>query len=219
MAGQTILVIEDDPNWQTIFGEIIEDAGFKPKVVTRYHEALTALDEESYALAIVDMSLSELNYDNRDGLKVLKKIAASPEALPAVVVTGYATINLAIETLVELNAVNFFRKDEFDRRKFLQTIKKEAIIKSQPRWQSRHVPASFTQKVEPGVVALLSERELEVLYFLSQGWTNKEIAVELTVSVNTIKKHTQNIFTRLNVNSRAAAVAQALGGEKETRDT
>jgi DNA-binding NarL/FixJ family response regulator len=36
----------------------------------------------------------------------------------------------------------------------------------------------------------------------------------LTVSVNTIKKHTQNIFTRLNVNNRAAAVAQALGGEK-----
>jgi DNA-binding NarL/FixJ family response regulator len=214
MAGQAVLVIEDDPNWQTIFAEIIEDAGFKPKVVSSYHEALAALSGQNYALAVVDMSLSELNYDNRDGLKVLKKIAASPETLPAIVVTGYATVNLAIETLVELNAVNFFRKDEFDRRKFLQTIKKEAVIKSQIAWQSAHVPAGFIQKVEPGVVALLSERELEVLYFLSQGWTNKEIAAELTLSVNTIKKHTQNIFTRLNVNNRAAAVAQALGGEK-----
>jgi DNA-binding NarL/FixJ family response regulator len=214
MAGQMILVIEDDPNWQMIFSEIIEDAGFKPKVVTTYYEALAALNEQNYALAVVDMSLSELNYDNRDGLKVLKTIAAAPEVLPAVVVTGYATVNLAIETLVELNAVNFFRKDEFDRRKFLQTVKKEAIVKSQPAWESAHVPVSFAHKVKPEVAALLSERELEVLYFLSQGWTNKEIAVELTVSVNTIKKHTQNIFTRLNVNNRAAAVAQALGGEK-----
>lgn len=197
-----------------IFSEIIEDAGFKPKVVATYFEALAALSKQNYALAVVDMSLSELNYDNRDGLKVLKKIAAAPETLPAVVVTGYATVNLAIETLVDLNAVNFFRKDEFDRRKFLQTVKKEAIAKSQPAWSSAHVPASFAQKVKPEVAALLSERELEVLYFLSQGWTNKEIAVELTVSVNTIKKHTQNIFTRLNVNNRAGAVAQALGGEK-----
>ncbi|MBI1882520.1 MAG: response regulator transcription factor [Chloroflexi bacterium] len=214
MVTQAILIIEDDPNWQNIFSEIIADAGFGPKVVTTYRDALAALAEQSYALAVVDMSLSELNYDNRDGLRVLKKIAASPEPLPAVVVTGYATVNLAIETLVELNAVNFFRKDEFDRRKFLQTIKKEAIVKKEVIWQSSLVPASFIQRIEPRVMALLSGREMEVLYFLSQGQTNQEIAAELTVTVNTIKKHAQSIFTKLNVNSRAAAVSQALGREK-----
>jgi DNA-binding NarL/FixJ family response regulator len=214
VAGQPILIIEDDPNWQNIFSEIITDAGFEPKVVMTYREALAALAAHTFALAVVDMSLSELNYDNRDGLHVLRQIAASPEPLPAVVVTGYATIDLAIETLAELNAVNFFRKDEFDRRRFYQTIKKETVIKKQFDWQSARVPASFVQKIEPGIVALLSERELEVLYFLSQGQTNNEIAAELTVSINTVKKHTQSIYTKLNVNSRAAAVAQALGRKK-----
>jgi len=57
----------------------------------------------------------------------------------------------------------------------------------------------------------LSEREHEVLTFLTQGYTNKQIANALTVSVNTIKKHVQNIFAKLNVDSRAAAVAKALG--------
>lgn len=214
LAGQAILVIEDDPNWQNIFSEIIADAGFESKVVMNYRDALAALTTQNYALAVVDMSLSELNYDNRDGLRVLRQIAASPEPLPAVVVTGYATVNLAIETLVELNAINFFRKDEFDRRKFFQTIKSEAIVKNRIVWQSALVPATFIQKIESKVMTLLSERELEVLYFLSQGQTNKQIAAELTVTVNTIKKHTQSIFTKLNVNSRAAAVAQALGREK-----
>jgi DNA-binding NarL/FixJ family response regulator len=117
--------------------------------------------------------------------------------------------------LVDLNAVNFFRKEDFDRRKFTQTVKKEAAAKKQVViYQNTHVPASFLQKVEPEIVGKLSERELEVLYLLSQGQTNKQIAVELTVTVNTIKKHTQSIFTKFNVNSRAAAVAQALGREK-----
>jgi GAF domain-containing protein len=57
----------------------------------------------------------------------------------------------------------------------------------------------------------LSEREREVLTLLIQGQTNKEIAETLTVSVNTVKKHVQSIFTKLNVDSRAAAVAKALG--------
>jgi GAF domain-containing protein len=57
----------------------------------------------------------------------------------------------------------------------------------------------------------LSKREREVLSLLIQGQTNKEIAETLTVSVNTVKKHVQSIFTKLNVDSRAAAVAKALG--------
>ncbi len=214
MAGQSILVIEDDPNWQHIYSEIISDAGFEPQVVTSYGEALVALANRHYALAIVDMSLSEMDYANRDGLRVLRQIAAGPEPLPAIVVTGYATVNLAVETLVDLKAVHFFRKDEFDRRKFRQTLAKEAQVIPQVVCESRHIPPSFRQKVQPAVAALLSERELEVLYYLSQGQTNKEIGERLIVTVNTVKKHTQSIFTKLRVNSRAAAVAQALNAKE-----
>ncbi|MBN1992631.1 MAG: GAF domain-containing protein [Anaerolineae bacterium] len=59
----------------------------------------------------------------------------------------------------------------------------------------------------------LSEREREVLTLLIQGQTNKEIADTLIVSVNTVKKHVQSIFAKLEVDSRAAAVAKALGQE------
>ena len=54
--------------------------------------------------------------------------------------------------------------------------------------------------------ALLSERERTVLRLLAQGMTNKAIARALQVSDNTIKFHLKNIFTKLGVSSRAAAV-------------
>jgi LuxR family maltose regulon positive regulatory protein len=55
----------------------------------------------------------------------------------------------------------------------------------------------------------LSERELEVLHFIAAGLTNKQIAQKLFVSLNTIRTHTKNINSKLNVHSRTQAVARA----------
>ncbi|MDH5466069.1 MAG: LuxR C-terminal-related transcriptional regulator [Candidatus Aminicenantes bacterium] len=55
----------------------------------------------------------------------------------------------------------------------------------------------------------LSERELEVLHFIAAGLTNQQIARKLFVSLNTIRSHTKNIHSKLNVHSRTQAVARA----------
>lgn len=64
--------------------------------------------------------------------------------------------------------------------------------------------AAGTPLVEP-----LSERELQVLRFVAAGLSNQEIADRLVVSIRTVKKHAQNIYGRLGVNSRTRAVASA----------
>ena len=55
----------------------------------------------------------------------------------------------------------------------------------------------------------LSERELEVLRLLATDLTGPEIAARLFVSVNTLRTHTKHIFTKLDVNTRRAAVRRA----------
>jgi DNA-binding NarL/FixJ family response regulator len=52
----------------------------------------------------------------------------------------------------------------------------------------------------------LSERENEILILLSQGLDYKEIAQKLSISPNTVKKHTINIYQKLHVNSKAQAL-------------
>lgn len=55
----------------------------------------------------------------------------------------------------------------------------------------------------------LSQRELEVLTFIAEGYSNQEIAEKLFVSINTIKTHIGNIYSKLGVRRRTQAVSKA----------
>jgi DNA-binding response OmpR family regulator/DNA-binding CsgD family transcriptional regulator len=56
----------------------------------------------------------------------------------------------------------------------------------------------------------LTEREAEVLYWISQGKSNPEIGVIIGASAGTVKKHAQSIFAKLGVESRSSAMLTAL---------
>lgn len=70
-----------------------------------------------------------------------------------------------------------------------------------------------TVKIELAIASKLdeplSQRELEVLRLIVEGATNKEIADELVLTVNTVKRHISNIFGKLVVRNRAEAIARA----------
>lgn len=55
----------------------------------------------------------------------------------------------------------------------------------------------------------LTKREMEVLYLISKGNTNQEIAENLFVSLNTVKTHTSRLFDKLNVKNRTQALIKA----------
>jgi two-component system response regulator DegU len=69
----------------------------------------------------------------------------------------------------------------------------------------------FTRTME-GIAAPLTKRETQILTYVAEGNTNKEIAHILTISEQTIKNHVSAILRKLNANDRAHAVALALRG-------
>jgi ATP/maltotriose-dependent transcriptional regulator MalT len=57
----------------------------------------------------------------------------------------------------------------------------------------------------------LTAREEEVILLVAAGHANREIAGELVISVNTVRKHLERIYSKLGVHTRTAAAARALG--------
>jgi len=72
--------------------------------------------------------------------------------------------------------------------------------------QLTHLP---TAPVGPGLVEPLSKREQEVLALLASGMSNQQIADELVVTLDTVKKHVSHILDKLEATSRTQAVARA----------
>jgi ATP/maltotriose-dependent transcriptional regulator MalT len=62
----------------------------------------------------------------------------------------------------------------------------------------------MNQSLEP-----LSEREVEVLQWLTSGASNREIGQHLDITESTVKRHVYNIFGKLNVHNRTQAALQA----------
>jgi LuxR family maltose regulon positive regulatory protein len=75
-------------------------------------------------------------------------------------------------------------------------------------WRSRY--QSDPQQTPTSAIAdPLSAREADILKFIAEGRSNKEIARNLAIAPETVKSHIKHIFTKLNVEKRAQAVSRA----------
>ena len=76
-------------------------------------------------------------------------------------------------------------------------------------WQPFGEDAGKAERHAQLLIEPLSERELEVLRLLGTELNGPEVARELMVSLNTMRTHTKNIYSKLGVNNRRAAVRRA----------
>lgn len=68
---------------------------------------------------------------------------------------------------------------------------------------------AISTSISQNLIEPLSDRELDVLKLLGTEMSGPEIARTLVVSLNTMRTHTKNIYSKLDVNSRRAAVSRA----------
>lgn len=184
------LVVEDDAGWRSLLSELLTESGFKVQTCTSYGEAQGLLKREHFQLAIVDLSLANSlkPAHNQDGYRLLAKFREAD--IPTIIVSGSASLELLDRAYSEHNVFACLEKQSFERSTFLETLHK--II------------------AQKAIDKNLTDRELEVLALVAQGYGNKEIATRLFISTNTVKRHLKSIFSKLDVNTRAAASAYAI---------
>ena len=92
----------------------------------------------------------------------------------------------------------------------LQAAAKRGVVPAYVRaLLSAFGPGEDRTPIEQALIEPLSERELDVLRLLASDLDGPEIARELVVSLNTVRTHSKNIYAKLGVNNRRAAVSRA----------
>lgn len=186
------LVVEDDAGWRGLLSELLDEIGVQVRTSSSYVEATGLLKREEVGLAVIDLSLaSSLEDQNLDGYRLLTVMRKAN--IPVVVVSGYIEPQRIEQAYREGLIFASLEKKAFDRKSFTRTIE-----------------SALASGHEDPVLRTLTEREREVLALLARGLTNKEIASQLTITSNTVKRHLKSLFVKLDVNTRSAASAKAI---------
>ena len=122
VRGLRALVVEDDHSWQQIIREILADCGLEVDVAANLSDAALHLKSQPHRLAVVDLSLSLNDHNNYDGLRVLEAIRRLDPNCRAILLTGFATVELAVSALTEYGAFTFLRKESFHRSQFREIV-------------------------------------------------------------------------------------------------
>ena len=151
-----------------------------------------------------DVILMDLRMPGMDGLTAITELARQGIASRVLVLTTYDTDSHVLPA-IEAGATGYLLKDA-PRDELLRAVRAaargEAVL-------SPSVAARLMSRVRTPGAGLLSQRELEVLELVAAGTTNREAAGRLFISEATVKTHLLNIYAKLGVGDRAAAVAEA----------
>ena len=131
------LIVEDDRSWQQILSEILTDAGLAVDVTDSLEGAIDSLRASPHRLAVVDLALGDGDYQNQDGLRVLDAVRRQDPGCVAILLTGFATVELAVNALSEHGAYTCLRKESFSRTQFRDLVR-QALASAPPMDATLH---------------------------------------------------------------------------------
>ncbi|MEP6895276.1 MAG: response regulator, partial [Chloroflexota bacterium] len=162
---QRALVIEDDHSWRQILSEILVDCGLEVDIAENLEQAMLSLKSQPHRVAVVDLSLSPNDHNNIDGLRVLDAVRKLDPNCRAILLTGFATVELAVTALTDYGAFTFLRKESFHRSQFRDIVYRILVSPpnlSSPITASVSTASASIGKGQPPQVKPLNEKALIV---------------------------------------------------------
>jgi DNA-binding NarL/FixJ family response regulator len=202
-----VLVADDHRLFRDGITSLLDAAGFE--VVAQVGDGRAAVDA---ALSLhPDLVLMDISMPHMDGLEALKLIKDANPQIRVVMLTvadEKATLVKAIQSGADGYLLKNLNTDEFMANLQALELGEMALTRQMASQLIQGMVEQVRKPVEQN--PQLTPRELELLRLLVEGKTNKEIALQLSMSENTVKYHLKKIGQKLGVQNRTEAVSYAL---------
>jgi DNA-binding NarL/FixJ family response regulator len=202
MSEIRILIVEDEPIIAENIAMYLTNNGYKVCGIAYDGEA--ARHQIMYNTP--DAVLMDINLGaGEDGIDLAGFIKKN-YSIPLLFLTSY-TDKETIGRAKEAEPYAYVVKP-FDEKTLLASL--EIALSNFAKRNNKQVPVLSFLKINKHLINQLSEREFEVLQLVYQGKTNQQIAEKIAISINTIKKHINSAYLKLDVATRTSAVARLL---------
>ncbi|MBC7902923.1 MAG: response regulator transcription factor [Gemmatimonadaceae bacterium] len=202
MSEIRVLIVEDEPIIAEHISGYLNNNDFKVSgIAYDSEEARRQLLQNTPDVVLLDINLGE----TEDGIDIAGLVRRKYR-IPVLFLTSYAdreTIHRAKQT-----EPGGYLVKPFEERALLASL--EIALYNFAKKSNQTVPVLSFKKINRHLIAQISEREFEVMQLIFEGLTNQQIAERISISVNTIKKHINSSYLKLDVATRTTAIARLL---------
>lgn len=186
-----VLIVEDESIIAKELAFNLQDHGYEVVgVASSYEGALMILENRKIDIALLDIAIK----GSRNGLE-LGEFLKDKFDIPFIVLSAFYdddAIEKATSAGAEGYIVNPFKKRD------LKPVIELALSKALSR--KRNIPS--LEEINNHSDNKITKSEYQVISKICEGKMNADIAVEMNVTINTVKKHTNNIYRKLKVNRK-----------------
>ena len=197
MIAPTVFVVDDDNSTRELLAWLMKRHNLRTEVFADARAFLESYREDRPGCLVVD-----LNMPGMSGLDLQQYLKEQGVRLPVIFLSGRADVPKAVKAVRE-GAIDFIEKP-FDYKRVVELV--EECISRDAEARAAHE----RKRVYCERIALLTQREREVMTLVVAGRMNREIAESLDISIKTVEAHRAKIMEKLEVNSLAELVQATL---------
>lgn len=186
MLQRLIHIVDDDPAVARALEGVGRHMGVPVRSFSSAEQFIEAVPNDASGCVILDLKLQ-----GQSGLELLRELRSREHSMPVILISGHATIPIAVEAM-QLGAITVLEKP-FRLNELMQSVEAALALDEQQRAQHA-LHASARQQLNQ-----LTTRERETLQLVLRGFSNKQIAAELDISVRAVEDRRSRLMRRLEV--------------------
>lgn len=193
MLTRPILIADDDKNIQVALRLLLKNESYSTEAVSTPDEIIAALNCRPYSLLLIDLNFQRDTTSGAEGLSLLPRIRAIDPDLPIVVMTGWGSIDIAVEAM--RNGANDFIEKPWKNSRLITTVsnlielqggrrttarlREENNALRKERTQSNWIAESPAMEQIMNVVDQVAEASINILITGENGTGKSQLAVRI----------------------------------------
>jgi two-component system response regulator FixJ len=201
MAVPTVFLIDDQASVRHALSEMLQVFGFSVEIFESADAFLAGVDVQRTGCVVADVRMP-----GTDGIELVRQLQKRNLTLPVILISGHADVPMAVAG-IKAGAEDFIEKP-LDDAQLVAAINRALarLFDQQDRRKSREaLDVRFSR---------LTPRQVEIFDFVVQGFTSHAIAAKLNISVRTVESYRAEIMEKMQAESVAVLVRQAIRLER-----